>query len=147
MHGHGKRNDNYTTPDWFFSILNSRFNFTVDAASTVENSKCSYRFDDGLNDSWSGHRVFCNPPWSKKKLWIKKAHEEVTADANTICVMLLPTNSMSSSFWHEYIFGRYHYEILNKRLFYIDPDTKLAAKEADSGTTVVYFCGKLPSKE
>lgn len=146
VHGHGKRNDYYETPLWFFNILNNRFNFTVDAAALKSNTKCERFFNDGLTESWRDERVFCNPPFSKKKYWMEKAHNEVQNNNCSICVMLLPTNSMSSSFWHDYVFGKYYYEILNKRLFFIDPKTKEPAKEADSGLTVVYFMKKLPSK-
>lgn len=143
MIGKGKRNDEFQTPEWLFNILNKRFSFTVDAASTQENKKTEKRFNNGLTESWSDHRVFCNPPFSQKKEWIKKADQEISRGGCDICVMILPTNSMSSSFWHDYIIGKYHYDIIKKRVQFIDPDTGKQASGADSGTTIVYFMKKI----
>ena len=146
MIGKGKRNDSFETPSWLFEKLNARFNFTIDAASTEENKKCQFRLDDGLKDKWTG-RVFCNPPFSQKKEWMKKAHESIQSGDCDLCVMLLPTNSMSSIFWHEYVFGKYYYEIVNTRVQYIDPETKKEATGADSGTTIIYFMKKIDARE
>ena len=146
MIGKGKRNDSYETPNWLFNKLNARFNFTVDAASTEENKKCAIRLNDGLADKWTG-RVFCNPPFSQKKEWLEKAHKSIESEECDLCVMLLPTNSMSSTFWHDFVFGKYHYEIINTRVQFIDPETKKEATGADSGTTVIYFMKKIDARE
>jgi len=138
--------DSYETPAWLFNLLNERFNFTVDAASTEDNKKCSTRFNDGLKDSWGMNRVFCNPPFSNKKEWMLKAANEVE-NGCPLCVMILPTNSMSSSFWQEIVFGKYHYEIINTRVSFIDPRTGKEAKGADSGTTIVYFMKKIDARK
>lgn len=146
MIGKGKRNDSFETPIWLFNKLNARFNFTIDAASTEENKKCAQRLNDGLKDKWSG-RVFCNPPFSQKKDWMQKAHLSIESGDCDLCVMLLPTNSMSSTFWNDFVFGKYFYEIVNTRVFYIDPETKQERRESDSGTTIVYFMKKIDARE
>lgn len=146
MIGKGKRNDSFETPNWLFNKLNARFNFTVDAASTEENKKCEKRLKDGLRDKWTG-RVFCNPPFSQKKEWMEKAHKSIESGECDLCVMLLPTNSMSSIFWHDFVFGKYHYEIISTRVNFIDPETKKEAIGADSGTTVIYFMKKIDARE
>ena len=73
-----KGNDNFETPQELFNQLDAIFNFTVDAACTSENCKCpkGYYYDkgqDGLYADWGGERVFCNPPFSTKADFIKKA--------------------------------------------------------------------------
>lgn len=146
MIGKGKRVDNFETPAWLFKILDDRFNFTVDAAATSENKKCQKMLNCGLTDSWTGERVFCNPPFSQKKLWMEKAAREVE-NGCPVCVMLLPTNSMSSTFWNDIVFGRYNFEIITTRVFFIDPETKKEKKESDSGTTVVYFMRKIDARK
>lgn len=77
-----KGQDCFRTPPHIFNQLNAIFNFTVDAACTSENKLCAEGFclDEGRNgllESWTGHRVFCNPPFSNKGDWIEKAHSEV----------------------------------------------------------------------
>ena len=57
-----KGNDNFRTPDHVFNQLNSIFNFTLDAACTFEDCKCSKGFyhDEGIDAlkiSWGGGSV------------------------------------------------------------------------------------------
>jgi phage N-6-adenine-methyltransferase len=141
MNQKGRGNDEFETPDYIFQQLNAIFNFEIDVASDVTNSKCSYyisKKDDSLTKYWSG-RCFCNPPFSKKAEFIKKAHEQVQGGWCQICVMILPLNSMDTKVWHEIIEGRYHYEILKGRIAFIDPQTKQPRKGNNSGTVIVYF--------
>lgn len=60
--------DEWSTPDDFFECLNKFYHFNLDPCSTHLNAKCEKHFtidDDGLSQDWSGHTVFCNPPYSK----------------------------------------------------------------------------------
>lgn len=69
----------WATPQAFFDELNAEFNFTLDPCATSENAKCARYFtkeDDGLAQSWSGERVFCNPPYGRDiNKWVEKAHK------------------------------------------------------------------------
>jgi len=146
----GKGNDNMETPQDLFDQLNRIFNFNFDAACTSKNSKCKNGafFDkkmDGLNVSWRNKRVFCNPPFSQKSLWIEKAYKEVLDNDCPICVMILPTNSMDSRVWQKFIYGQCHYQIVTGRISFIDPETKKPKSGNDSGTTVVYFAKPIVS--
>lgn len=54
-----KRNDNFRTPDKLFRQLNNIFAFTLDAACTTEDCRCSkgFHYDkgvDALKMSWGG---------------------------------------------------------------------------------------------
>lgn len=117
-------------------------------AACEENNKLSRKpFFCGLKDSWRQERVFCNPPFSKKSEWIKKAHDEVLFNDCPVCVMLLPTNSMSASFWEMYIYGKFHFEVISGRVCFIDPETGKEKKGPDSGTTIVYFMKRITNKD
>jgi phage N-6-adenine-methyltransferase len=74
------KTDMWATPQAFFDRLNDEFKFTLDPCATAENKKCDKYFteeEDGLKQSWAGHRVFMNPPYGRKiGFWIKKAFEE-----------------------------------------------------------------------
>ena len=140
MNQKGRGNDEFQTPDYIFNQLDNIFNFQIDLACNIFNKKCDISFIDSLasNTFWSG-RCFCNPPFSKKAEFIKKADEQVQNGFCPICVMILPLNSMDTKVWHEIIEGRYHYEILKGRISFIDPKTKQPKKGNNSGTVIVYF--------
>lgn len=92
-----------------FTPLMSRFNFTIDAAATSENARLP-RFwtldDDALAKSWTGERVWCNPPYSDIETWVRKAWDEwcyrVPVSPELI-VMLLPANRTEQGWWQRQI--------------------------------------------
>lgn len=90
-----------------FNELDAEFHFTLDAASTDDNAKCAEHFTpetDGLEKSWGGHSVFCNPPYGRKlPRWVEKAHRESQKPGTTI-VLLIPART-DTSYWHDHIFG------------------------------------------
>ena len=142
MNQKGKGNDCFETPDYIFKQLNAIFNFELDVAASKENHLCYCYYTEeqnALTVSWQQARVFCNPPFSQKADFIKKADFEVRNNNCPICVMILPLNCMDTKIWHEVIEGRYHYEILKGRIAFIDPETKKPKKGNNSGTVIVYF--------
>ena len=85
--------DEWETPHSVFNPLNARFDFTLDVCCTVETTKCEKyftEFDDGLKQSWRGHRVWANFPYSNIPKWIEKAYREVLNNNCELVVMLLP---------------------------------------------------------
>lgn len=100
----------WPTPQDFFDKLNARFQFTLDPCATHENAKCQWYYtkeDDGLKQSWAGHRVFMNPPWSRKHgelidQWVEKARLE--AENGTLVVGLLPAR-IDTQWWHNHVQG------------------------------------------
>jgi phage N-6-adenine-methyltransferase len=100
--------DNLETPVEMFAPLHERFGFTVDVAALPHNAKLPRYFtpeSDGLEQSWSGERVWCNPPYSDIEEWVKKAWFEFErpdygegAPAEMI-VMLLPANRTEQGWW------------------------------------------------
>lgn len=98
-------NDNWTTPDWLFRYLNSRFHFALDAAATKENAKCKRFYDEqsnGLESPWDSFGwTFCNPPYSEVGEWVHKAFEEFLVYSRR-SLLLVPVRS-DQTWWHEIV--------------------------------------------
>lgn len=95
--------DNLETPWEFFTPLQERFGFTLDAAALPHNAKCDRFYtpeDDGLAQSWAGERVWCNPPYSNIEPWAEKARMEVDAE---LVVLLLPANRTEQGWWQRQV--------------------------------------------
>ena len=136
--------DDWATPQYLFNQLNDIFNFNLDVACNDSNAKCTraFRHDsgyDGLKEKWSG-RVWCNPPFSKKNEWIKKAHDEIESENCSVCVMILPLNSISAAFFHDYIEGKHYYQVLRNRVSFLNNGVPVNGN--NTGTVVVYFMRK-----
>lgn len=95
--------DDRALPQEDFHKLNKRFRFTIDAAASASNTKLP-RFwsvdDDALSKDWGGERVYCNPPYSNIRPWVKKAWEQIEAE---IIVMLLPANRTEQGWWQDLV--------------------------------------------
>lgn len=66
--------DRATTPE-VFGPLQERFGFTIDVAALPHNTKCERFYspeEDGLAQSWTGERVWCNPPHSNLEAWVER---------------------------------------------------------------------------
>ena len=91
------------TPQVLFDELHREFDFTLDPCATDDNAKCKKYFtkeDDGLKQSWAGHRVFMNPPYGRQiKHWLKKAWEESRTGSLVVC--LIPSRT-DTRWWHDY---------------------------------------------
>ena len=115
--------DDWETPAWLFAELHKEFNFTLDAAASDSNHKLPRYYTqatDGLEQSWEGERVFCNPPYSRRTktnpgqaAWIKKAYEESRSGA--LVVLLIPARTDTEAF-HEYILPHAEIRFLRGRL-------------------------------
>lgn len=94
--------DDRRTPDDLWVPLHRRYDFTIDAAATAENTKTPRFCNDGLSESWSGERVWCNPPYSDLRSWVAKAHEEM-ARGCCLVVMLLPATRCEQPWWQDLV--------------------------------------------
>ena len=94
--------DDRALPQEIFDLLiQKRFALTVDAAAAEHNAKLERYWteeDSGLENSWEGERVYCNPPYSEILPWVQKAWSETKA---TIIVMLLPANRTEQAWWQD----------------------------------------------
>lgn len=94
--------DDRRTPKPFFDALHVHYRFTLDVAASIENAllpRYYTRESDGLSLSWVGHRVWCNPPYSKIEPWLVKAWREMREGCE-VAVMLLPANRCEQGWWH-----------------------------------------------
>src|ERR1700688_4337392 len=61
-------NDSYATPEYLYDALEREFGITLDPCPLNPEPA-----EDGLAMDWTGHVIFCNPPWSDILPWIRKA--------------------------------------------------------------------------
>lgn len=97
--------DDPETPPWIFGPLDLEFRLTLDACAVAATAKCAQYFtpaDDGLAQSWAGHRVWLNPPYVDVELWIAKAVREVL-ELCELVVVLVPAR-IGSGWWHDVVF-------------------------------------------
>lgn len=94
--------DDRRTPRPLFDAWHAEHRFTVDAAATAANTLLPRFFADGLSESWSGERVYCNPPYSDIRPWVEKAHRE-TVNGCELAVLLLPARRTEQPWWQALI--------------------------------------------
>lgn len=97
--------DEWETPQALFEELSWLFGgFTLDPCATSDNAKCARFFtreQDGLSQSWTGHKVFLNPPYGRViGRWVEKAFQESRNGALVVC--LLPART-DTRWWQEYV--------------------------------------------
>lgn len=87
-----ERHQNWMTPPQFFNQLHEEFDFTMDGASEPGNGLLDKASSCESPLSWSGERVFCNPPWSNIAPFIERAKEA------TLAVLLVPARTNAKWF-------------------------------------------------
>lgn len=119
----GRYNGNgrhWATPPEVFGPLDAEFGFTLDPCATAETAKCAVYFtedDNGLERSWSGHRVFMNPPYGREiYAWTRKARTEY--ENGVLVVGLLPA-STDLSWWHDDVVGRAEVRYIRGRVRFL----------------------------
>lgn len=98
--------DDRETDDRIWETFHERFNFTVDAAADHHNAKLPRYFTrqtDGLAQSWTGERVWCNPPYSDIEPWIRKSWHAIEDERAELVVMLLPANRTEQKWWQDLV--------------------------------------------
>ena len=111
------KTDEWETPQDVFDALNAEFLFNLDAAASDSNHKCSLYYtqeSDGLQQSWEGFRVFCNPPYSQIAAWVEKAFRETRHDKTLVC-LLIPART-DTKYFHDFILHRSEIRFLDHRL-------------------------------
>ena len=108
----------WETPTDLFSRLDNEFHFTLDAASSETNHKCSKYYTAGnsaFDHEWGGETVFCNPPYGKAiSEWVRKCSMEASRKG-TIVVMLLPART-DTRWFQQFILNRAEVRFLKGRL-------------------------------
>lgn len=129
--------DDRATHPGLFEEFDHRFGgFTLDVAAAAHNTKCDRYFtreENGLEQSWAGELVWCNPPYSAIAPWIRKAwaeHENTRG-----IVMLLPANRTEQGWWQDLVEDRrdregspLRVEFLRGRIRFLKPGQTLIGK-------------------
>ena len=118
------KTEEWATPQLFFDELNAKYNFTLDPCADETNHKCERFFtkqQNGLEQSWDGETVFCNPPYGRKTtpLWVKKCYTEVH-DGNCPCVVALLPARTDTRWFHQYINHKAEVDFIKGRLKFGD---------------------------
>ena len=101
--------DSHATPGGVYEELDREFGFNFDPCPLDPNGGLPLFGPDGLEASWSGRRVFCNPPYSNIGVWLRKAREA------EIAVFLLPART-DTSWWHDYALSADEIRFIRGRL-------------------------------
>jgi site-specific DNA-methyltransferase (adenine-specific) len=106
--------DDWSTPQELFDALTAEFGpFTLDPASTHENTKCARHFtiqEDGLSQDWggAGERIWLNPPYGREiGRWLKLAVGAAMKGA--LVVALLPARPDTVWWWRYVLRGQIRY--------------------------------------
>lgn len=100
--------DSWQTPLRLYRNLDREFSFTIDAAASAANAlhnKYWSAEDDALAQDWSGHTVFCNPPYSRVEEFLAKGREADTA------VFIIPARTGTTYFLEHVFSNKYCHEI------------------------------------
>lgn len=120
----GRYNGNgreWRTPPEVFAPLYEEFRFTLDPCTTADNPLGLPKFyteaENGLEQSWSGERVFMNPPYGREvAAWVRRARVE--ADRGALVVGLLPA-STDLVWWHEDVIGHAEVRYIRGRVRFL----------------------------
>ena len=138
-----KTNEWATPKDVIRPLSNAVGGFDLDPASGAEitpHAEAVYtKDDDGLHQPWFGE-VWCNPPFSEKDKWLKKAIDE--RDNYNRCIMLIPVDT-STNWFHNYVTQADYVCFDGSRISFVKPNGD-RGNSPNFGTMFVVF-GELNS--
>jgi phage N-6-adenine-methyltransferase len=139
------------TPEWWTSDEWSTPQAMVDAeverggpfdldvccrAETAKGPAYYTKADDGLTRQWFG-RVWCNPPYSNPKAWIKRAIEATSTGEADEVVMLLPA-AVDTRWFHDLVLPHADVRFVRGRVRFLGWEgTPIPAPK--SGSMLVYL--------
>lgn len=117
--------DQWATPQAFFDLVNSIYQFTLDVCAEASNAKCADYFtpeQDGLKQEWRGS-CWMNPPYGRTiGAWMKKAYESARNNHATVAC-LVPART-DTRWWHEWAMKAQDIYLVKGRLKFGDsPDS------------------------
>jgi phage N-6-adenine-methyltransferase len=141
--------DSLSTPRKIFRYCERKWRVkcNLDVCATKKNRKCRAFFDrrrNGLNRRWKNQRrrrtvVWCNPPHSQTKNWIKIAYYE-WKNFKTRTVGLIPINTLCSSYGKKYILPHAKFHIITGRINFLNPRTQRPSKlNSVNGYVTIYY--------
>jgi site-specific DNA-methyltransferase (adenine-specific) len=125
------KSDKWITPPEIYEPLNKEFKFNYDPCPITwkEGDK------DGLNSSW-GTSTFCNPPYSKTALWIKKAHSEWKKGKTVVMLINAITDTKA---FHEFIYNQAEIRFIKGRVKFINPAEPEKRNPSPKPSMIVIF--------
>ena len=133
--------DEWETPKYLFDELCEKYNIhpTLDVCATQQNTKCIMHINEEINSlrqDWD-QDTWCNPPHSKTGDFVRKAYSEWLK--NNINIMLLvPANTVSTSYWHEYIENVTEYHAIKGRIKFLRDGMPSKFQSRNSYMLVIY---------
>ncbi len=107
-----RQSDDWATPSWLYNALDAEFQFDFDPCPL------NPRFD-GLKVPWPGN-IFVNPPYSKVKEFLAKAHEELRSGRARTVVFLVFANT-DTDWFHRYVYHQAEIRFLKGRIKFVAP--------------------------
>jgi phage N-6-adenine-methyltransferase len=110
----------WVTPDSLYNALYAEFEFTLDAAANIDNTKCNMFIDetiDSLTVRWSkwGSRVWLNPPYTRNiGNWIRKAYTE--SRKGGIIVVCLVFARTDTAWWQDWAMRAHEIRLIRGRV-------------------------------
>lgn len=107
-----KASDEWSTPQEFFDRLNDEFQFDVDAAASRENAKCKVWYGDRVDalalEQWATvpSSIWLNPPYSRVREFIAKAHEQAIKGHTVVCLVPARTDTR---WWHSDVWDQFNH--------------------------------------
>ena len=137
--------DDYKTPRDLYLHLCIEYNVEpkLDVCATSRNRQCNRHigeFADALSEDcdWTWD-AWCNPPHSKTGAFVKKAYEQWRKH-NINIIMIIPANSVSSNYWHEFIEGNAEYHPIRGRIKFLVPNDVGVYITSDFMSRNAYMC-------
>lgn len=133
-------NDEYRTPDSLIACLEKELDieFCGDDPCPMGTEK------DGLSVDWGGNGdwVFCNPPFSKTELFVKKAlREHKERGVNIVMILSARTENFT---WQDIIFPEASkISFIRTGFRFCNPDGSVTSGRAPQGLALVFFCDRL----
>ena len=119
------KSDEWETPKELFKFLCEEYDIhpDTDVCATDGNTKCIGYVDREMDClkhefQWHDDGLWCNPPHSQTEQFVKKMFEQWRKH-NIPILMIIPTNTMSSKYWHNYIENTAEYYPIKGRIRFL----------------------------
>lgn len=112
-----KASDEWETPQHIYDQLDKELSFDLDVCAAAGNFKHTNYYtllDDALSKPWTGS-VWCNPPYSDVKGFLRKAHEELN-NGNCKTLAFLTFSNTDTAWFHDYVLGKAELRFVRGRL-------------------------------
>lgn len=131
----------WETPSTLFNYLDREFDFTLDPAAKPYNAKCEKFYtpeENGLEQSWRGERVFCNPPYGDVLGdWVEKCWRE--RNRAEVIVLLIPSRT-DTRYWHDYVMDADEIRFIKGRVKFLKNGERQGSSTFASSVVVFDEC-------